>query len=199
MHLETAAGFEPTRRATTRRRCNQLRHRTVGQEQGLRGGGEQNTLDPEQLARAHMRSGAADPDGQATNLQIQSNQSNFINRWFPVTEFSVLIFCFEALWPLRIKQKFLAPIAGFRQLSALEALLSLHHEIHLYRSLLASFYMFDADCKVIFCNFHFIQLKFMCNFRAFVLRIAEIECFKMGNSQKKSFSTIIFPLQIWMK
>ena len=30
MHLETAAGFEPARRATARRRCNQLRHRAVG-------------------------------------------------------------------------------------------------------------------------------------------------------------------------
>ena len=27
MHLGTATGFEPTRRATARRRCNQLRHR----------------------------------------------------------------------------------------------------------------------------------------------------------------------------
>ena len=28
-HLGTAAGFEPTRRATAKRRCNQLRHRAI--------------------------------------------------------------------------------------------------------------------------------------------------------------------------
>ena len=54
---------------------------------------------------------------QLTRLRLHHTIKKDI-RWFPVTEFSVLIFCFEALWPLRIKQKILATVAGFRQLHA---------------------------------------------------------------------------------